>query len=262
MNEFFQQFMPLIKGFWSEYRGVIALTAVFGSLLLISWQVLVFITSRPAPKLPQKQMNNINIREYIPEITGALIGFAVMVQYPLWTLVSTWGGILLAHLGKMGYHYFYAKLTEEKRAGEILLMFEVISIYAEAGYSLYEALRACIYLVRLNSKPLQRCIRVWGQGPQRALERFAREAGITEADALVSILKRALVVGPGKLAKFLSDESHTMEKLRQMRVEQSLGVRPIIQTLYLLFPGLALLGVTLIPIGFYIAWQITSIRLN
>ncbi|MCL4439640.1 MAG: hypothetical protein M1609_03310 [Firmicutes bacterium] len=84
---------------------------------------------------------------------------------------------------------------------------------------------------------------------------------IPEGYALSRILQRAVVIGPAKLAEFLKQESMTMESIRQHRIEQGLGIRPLVQTLYLFFPGLALIGVTLLPIGYHVAKAIMSVKL-
>ncbi len=238
------------------------ITLIFLCILISLWQLFKVIFSwKPPKKVRGGNTTQKNIKQYLPEIIGALFSFAVMSVHPFWALVAGVLGALAAHGGKRGYSWFFKRLTKESRAGEVLLIYEIVSIYVEAGYSLNEALNASQYLVRFTKKSIQKCLRSWGHGPQRALEQLGKDIDTTEVDALVGILKRAVAIGPEKMAGFLSEESMTMEKLRQMRVEQSLGVRPIVQTLYLIFPGLALLGVTVIPIGFYIAKQITSIQL-
>lgn len=203
--------------------------------------------------------------EYYAGLVGALGGFVVLAQFPY----GVWKGFIGATLGWLvgrltgkGYLWLKRKVQEERRAGEVILLGEIISLYASSGYSLYDALSAGVYMVSLIREPLQKCLRSWSQGPQRALQRFAQEVNLPEANILIGVLQRGVDIGAGSIASLLSQESYTMERIRQYRIEQGLSTRPIIQTLYLLFPGLALLGVTLMPVGYHIAKMITGLRIS
>lgn len=218
-------------------------------------------TGLPSSRSP----GEISREEYYAGIAGAAGGFIVCVQIPygVWKgLIGALAGWLAGRL--MGWFYLWLKrkLQEERRAGEIILLGEIISLYASSGYSLYDALSAGVYMVSLIRDPLQKCLRSWSQGPQRALQRFAEEVNLPEANILIGVLQRGVDIGAGNIAALLSQESYTMERIRQYRIEQGLSTRPIIQTLYLLFPGLALLGVTLMPVGYHIAKMITELRLS
>lgn len=243
------------------YQDRILLIVIFISITAAITVGLIFVADKVSPRrLARKE--SIDLKQYYPEILGGLIGFAVLSDYPVWAVLATVGGGAVGHLGKAAYRWLVGKVTEEKRVGEILLLYEIISIYSSAGYSLYEALSVSVYLMDLVEKPLRKCLQSWGQGPQRALAKFGEELNVPEGKALSRILQRAVVIGPGRLTDFLDRESATMEVVRQYRVERGLGVRPIVQTLYLVFPGLALMGTTLFPIGYHIANMIMSVRLN
>lgn len=240
-------------------NNVLFLAIFFGIALFAmeAAEILLNMLIRPRRGTPK-----VSGKEYYPALLGAALGFLLMAQFPPWALVSAGIGGILGQAGKSVFKWFAAKLTEEKRAGEVLLLYELIGVYASAGYSLYEALSASVYMVDLVGGPLRMCLRGWGQGPQRAMEKMGKEIGLPEADVLVKILQRAAEVGSERLAEFLRQESEVMENIRQYRVERGLGVRPLIQTLYLLFPGLALIGVTMLPVGYYISKTIMSIRLG
>jgi len=194
------------------------------------------------------------------EAIAAIVGFSIAPNDSLLGIAFALYGVFFLILIKKVLATIRKKLTEEKRSGEILFMYEIISIYTNAGYSLYEALCACQQYVKYNKDALNKCIMLWSQGPEKALKLFTQEVNNPEAEILSGILQRAVTIGPAKMTNVLHSESTTMEKLRLMRVEQGLGVRSIIQTIYLVFPGLALLGVTLLPIGFYITQQIRSLH--
>lgn len=240
--------------------GIISFSIFLATCQLLSLLISMASSGRTL-KRGFDRFSGMDYKKYLPFVIGALLGFLVAssVTHALITAVA---GGLLGLGGRKLYQWMHNKLTEEKKAGEILILYEIISVYSATGYSLYEALVAGKYLTGLIRKPLERCLNRWSFGPQAALEKLSEEISGPEARALARILQRALVIGPGKLADFLEKESDTMEKLRQYRIEQGLSARPIIQTLYLLFPGLALMGVTLIPIGYYIQKSITAIKLN
>lgn len=244
-------------------NNALFLAVFFGIAVFVveAFEILLNALGRPRRGAPGAS-SGVPGKEFYPSLLGAAMGFLLMAKFPPWALVSAGIGGILGQAGKSVFKWFAAKLTEEKRAGEVLLLYELVGIYASAGYSLYEALSASVYLVELIRDPLKVCLRNWSQGPQRALDKMGREIGLPEADVLVKILQRATEVGSGRLAEFLRQECEVMENVRQYRIERGLGVRPLIQTLYLLFPGLALVGVTMLPVGYYISKAIMSIKLG
>lgn len=228
------------------------------SIIIVTIQLLSLLIGAAPGRV---KINKFNYKPYLPVAIGALAGFSIAGNIVYALLIAVFGG-LVGLGGRKVFQWMYNKLTEEKKAGEILILYEIISVYSASGHSLYEALEGGRYLTSLIRKPIERCLSRWSFGPERALEKMGDEINNIEAQALVRILQRTLIVGPGKLAEFLNKESETMERLRQYRIEQGLSARPIMQTLYLLFPGLALVGVTLVPIGYYVQKSISSIKLN
>lgn len=243
---------------WEE----VLLGVICFCLFVVVWQGAGSLLRFAPRRLAAPKVEGADLREYYPELLGATVGFAVVSDRLVWAGVALVAGALLARLAKRGYARLADKLVEERKAGEVLLLYEMVSVYAAAGYSLYEALSAAAYLADLTEKPLRRCLAAWGQGPERALKKLGEDLGIPEGRAFSRVLQRAAVVGPEKLAGFLSHESANLERIRQYRVERGLGVRPIVQTLYLALPGFALMGVTLFPVGYHIARMIQSVRLQ
>lgn len=256
-----QEWGRLLLEYLAAYQGGLLEGAVFGGIALAVWQLCGLMWDKAAPRRSRVQDAG-RIREYYPEILGAFLGFSIMSQQILWAILAGVVGTILGRLSKAAFRWFGRRLTEEKKIGEVLMLYDVISIYSAAGYSLHEALSASAYLVSILRRPLLRCIQSWGYGPQRALKKLGEEINVPEGYALSRMLQRAVVIGPAKLADFLKQESATMENIRQHRIEQGLGVRPLVQTLYLVFPGLALMGVGLFPVGYHIAKTIMSIKLT
>jgi len=242
---------------------IVIIAVIITSIVVVVWLVLGLLLERiPHRRMLRVSRKTKDKKKYYPAVIGAMVGFFVVGQYTVWAIVGVVVGGIAGQVCRVFYMWVVNKITEDKKAGEVILLYEIVSAYTSAGYSLYEALSAGVYLVNLIEKPLKRCLDRWGQGPQRALERLGDELKGQEAKTLVKLLQRAVIVGPEKMKEFLSRESMVMERLRRYRAERSLGVRPIIQTLYLVFPGMALLGVTLMPIGYHIIQAIMSIRLS
>lgn len=246
------------------WRGNIINAVLFFSLFVIIWEVLKAVFSagfrKPSFKRQIPVKKDYDLKEYYPIIAGALAGYSIMSQKPLLALLAAFYGALVGYVGKKFYGWFMNKLKEEKRIGEIILLYEIISVYAAAGYSLLEALNAATYFLNLTKDALQKCVNSWGQGPERALDKFGKELRSVEGEALARTLKRAVEVGPSKLADFLDHESKTIENIRQYKIEQGFGARTIVQTIYLVLPGLALVGVTLLPAGYHVSKMIMSLR--
>lgn len=210
----------------------------------------------------KQRREEINIKEYYPVVLGAIIGFTIMSNYIYWAPAAAFIGGMVGFLIKKLFEKIVHKLNEDKKAGEVLLLYEIVSKYATSNYPLPVALSGSVYLTNLIREPLQKCVDTWKQGPQRALKRMGEEINTPESEALVSILLRAFEVGPANMAELLTHESEVMERLRNMRVEQGFSTRLIIQTMYLILPGLALVGVTLVAIGYHLQKAIMSIRLS
>lgn len=262
--------LPLWDTFWGTYGGsTVALIAGIGIALVVLQFILMIADKLETVYKPRhggkftllpsaKKENNY------PALIGAVLGFLAFVQSvkTLWmAVIAGCIGSLIGRLATFGYRWLKEKLTEERKAGEVLLLGEVISLYASAGYTLYDALSASVYMVNLIREPLQKALRSWSQGPQRALKRMGEEINLPEANILIGVLQRAVNIGTANIAELLGQESYTMERIRQYRIEQGLSTRPIIQAAYLIFPGLALVGVTLIPVGYHVAKMIRAIHL-
>lgn len=244
-------------------RALIAV--IVASLSYGIWKALNLIFEGVAKRKPlvkaQEAFEKAKKKEFWPEVAGAVIGFGLAPDDLLLAFALALNAVFFVIVTKKLLIYVQRKFTEEKRAGEILLMYEIISIYIGAGCSLHQALSACENFIKFNRAALRKCLLIWSQGPEIAIREFAREVNNPEADILSGILQRAIVIGSEKMAKVLSEESMTMEKMRQMRIEQGLGAKSIVQTLYLILPGLALLGVTFAPVGYYIMNQIRTLHI-
>ncbi len=209
-----------------------------------------------------RRIEEKNIKEYFPVILGAIIGFMVMSKYIYWAPAAAYFGGMVGFLLKKFFVKITKKFNEDKKAGEVLLLYEIVSKYATSNYPLPVALSDSVYLTNLIRDPLQKCVDTWKQGPQRALKRLGEEINTPESEALVGILLRAFEIGPANMAELLTHESEIMERLRNMRVEQGFSTRLIVQTMYLVMPGLALIGVTLVAVGYHLQKAIMSIRLS
>lgn len=237
--------------------ALISLAIIINQIISLTWDMLPFYK-----KAVKRKPMRIDLKQHAFVIIGGMVGFIAMSQNLLLAvicgIVGAWVGYGFKCFGK----WLTSKMVEEQKVNEVLLLYEIVSLYISSGYTMHEALSAGLYLVDSIKPALRKCLDNWSQGPQRALEKMNEELNNPETNTLIGILQRGIIIGPDKITNFLAQESETMNKIREFKTEQGLGVRPIIQTLYLIFPGLALIGVTLLPVGYHISKMLTSIRLQ
>lgn len=250
---------------WKLYGGYILAGTVSIAVAVVVLQGLLALLNRYKPRHIRKTgLQEEKKKDYYPALIGAALGFFAFAQslQTLWVaFAAAFIGGIIGRLMVIAYRWLKRKVTEERRAGEVVMLGEIIHLYAASGYTLYDSLSASVYVVNLIREPLQKCLRTWAQGPQRALKRMQEEINLPEANILGGILQRAVNIGAGSVSELLGHESYVMDRIRQYRIEQGLTTRPIIQATYLIFPGFSLLGVTLIPVGYHVAKMIMGIHL-
>lgn len=251
---------------WNLYGDYILSSAAGIAIALAVMQALLRVFKEYKPRHMKKDEGLLGKekKEYYPVLIGAVLGFFAFAQ-SLQTLhiafAAAFVGGLIGRLSVVAYGWLKNKVTEERKAGEVVMLGEIIHLYAASGYTLYESLSASVYVVNLIREPIQKCLRTWAQGPNRAVKRMQEEINLPEANILCGILQRAVNIGAGNVSELLGQESYVMDRIRQYRIEQGLTTRPIIQAAYLIFPGFALLGVTLIPVGYHVSKMILGIHL-
>lgn len=174
------------------------------------------------------------------------------------------GGVLAGAaagpLVSLGWRWAQAKRRRIARLRSLVLLHEVVDLYAQAGYPLSETLAMAKEVIPEFRAELERCLRLWPQGPQRALVRLGEEIGVEGAPILTSVLQAVLEVGEGRLAGALSQEGGTLARLEELAAEEEIGLRPLYQSLYLALPGLAVSGLVAVPLLYRVVEQVMSVR--
>lgn len=149
-----------------------------------------------------------------------------------------------------------------RRLQQTAVLYEVVELYSQLGYPIYDCLQAASFLLPELYAPVQRCLRRWGQGPIRALQQLGQELEVDEAEILVAVLQQAYQVGETRLGTVLAEEARQLEALRQRVAEEQLSMRPLFLTVYTALPGFALIGILFFPLALRIISMLSSIRVG
>lgn len=259
---------PVVKSYIEGHRADFLFLLLYICIFLVVWNVMALIfRAMSGKKLGVRKGSPFDLgklfRQYYSEITGALIGFAVLFNGNIpFSVAGIFCGAAIGHTVKVFYGWFTEKLHEEKRLGEIITAYNILSTYAASGYSLYDGLNATAYLGNITAAAFRECVAEWGQGPARALDKLGKGLIRPEGVGLARILQRAYAVGPGKMAAFLEYESTALEEITIQNIQQGFSARALVQTLYLALPGLALVGVTMLPAGYHLTRAIMGVTTN
>ncbi len=168
--------------------------------------------------------------------------------------------------GALGYAVVVAAGRFKKRANrlvrlrEVSLLYEAVDMYIQIGYTVHAALAAGCLVTPGIRKHVEKCLRLWGQGPVRALQVLGEELEVPEGQLLTAVLQQAVQGGPEQLKGVLAEESVKLEKIRERVAEQQIASRPIYQTVYLALPGFTLFAVILFPLGFQVIQSLRGLR--
>lgn len=197
----------------------------------------------------------------------------VFKWWPLTVFLILWGWVyrfdfkglyfsLLAALALPIGVYLWLKMAAKNRQARILeemsLMLEVLEVYSRGGSTLYEALQACLPVVQELRPALEHCLMRWGAGPEVAIREMISRIKHPEAEGMAAVLIQVVQYDPSQAAVFLEGEYRRLEAVREEQVNQSIQRRPVYFTLYLVFPGLALLSLLMGPFAANIIKQLKS----
>lgn len=140
------------------------------------------------------------------------------------------------------------EVVRQKKLREIAVFFEAVELYLRAGYSLPQAMWAASLLAPGLKDAVDRCLERWPQGARRALERFERDLGVSEAQILVSLLLQIEAVGIKNLEGVVRREAHNLDRLRRLRAEARIASRPVYYMVYRFLPLAATLVILVGPL--------------
>lgn len=217
-------------------------------------QSLISVPDEESPQIKAKEINIL----YGPVI-GLFFGLTI-----IWgTGASTVVGVVFMLIGLLVNWFLknsFKKTDESRLRAELAVLYEVIDFYTAAGYTLPQSLQlGAAILPRLNPI-IQSVLYSWPQGSARALQTFADEIPLSEAEVLTSILIYIEENGykQGKVA--IEEEARQLELVRKTMSEIAIINKPLFYSVYRVLPVAALGGVVLGPLVYRITTLLTIIN--
>lgn len=155
---------------------------------------------------------------------------------------------IVLFVGITGVSNLRENVRKNKKTKAMAVLFEAIELYMKGGYSLFQSLILSRPLVPELRKEIDTCLDYWPEGPRVALEKFSQTLNMEEGDILISLLIHMEIAGSKDLAGILSREAHNIERLRRMRKEASLSLRPVYLMVYRFLPLISAIGIIAGPL--------------
>lgn len=206
------------------------------------------------PRIKSKELNIL----YGPFI-GLFFGFTIIWGTGASTLIC----IFLMFLG-LGVNIFlknsFKKTNESRLRAELAILYEIIEFYMAAGYTLPQSMQlSSAILPRLNPI-VQRVLNLWPQGPTRALQIFADEIHLSEAEVLTSILTYIEETGYQQGKTAIAEEARQLELVRRTMSEMAIINKPLFYSVYRILPVAALGGVVLGPLVYRLTTLLNMVQ--
>lgn len=138
--------------------------------------------------------------------------------------------------------------VKNKKMKDIAILFEAVELYMKGGYSLIQALMLSRSLVPGLRNEIDVCLDYWTEGPRTALEKFNQALDLEEGEILVSLLIYMEMAGTKDLSGVLSREAFNVERLRRLKTESSISLRPIYLMVYRFLPLTSAIGIITGPL--------------
>lgn len=188
--------------------------------------------------------------DFLKLMLGALGGgsFGWLVT---WDSPSQFVMFFFALIG-FGLTLFIKRSVEEsdriQKLSEIVMIYETVSFFTKAGYSTQQSLQMSLPVTSALAPALRRCLAAWPHGPARALETFAQEAGVEEAELLASVLLYIEEAGIQFGEAAAQEEARNLDALRESLSELAIISKPLYYSVYRVLPLAAVGGVIMGPI--------------
>ena len=147
----------------------------------------------------------------------------------------------------------FAKRTRKnaarnKKLKDLAMLFEAVEMYMKAGYTIYQSLSLARVLTPNISREIEICLSYWSENPRKALEKFKNELNLEEGEVLVSLLIHMEHAGRKNLSGLLLKEAFNIERLRRLRIETDVSLRPLYIMVYRFIPLVSALGIITGPL--------------
>jgi len=188
--------------------------------------------------------------DFLKLMLGALAGgsFGWLVT---WDSPSQFVMLFFALIG-FGLAFFIKRNVEEsdhiQKLSEIVMIYETVSFFTKAGYSTQQSLQMSLPVTSVLAPALKRCLAAWPHGPARALEAFAQEAEVEEAELLSSVLLYIEEAGIQFGEAAAQEEARNLDALRESLSELAIVSKPLYYSVYRVLPLAAIGGVIIGPL--------------
>lgn len=244
-------------------------SALFNYLLAISNPFYHTMSSRARKIRPSLEMDKRRqeTRDGIITLASMLGGSALGCLLAMGTGAVAITGAIGAFLG-MGGSYLVRRSTSDmkktKTMREVAVLYETINFFTrgegdEQHFTIVQALRYAAVITPTIRPMVQRCINSWTWGPARALERFAKEVDLPEANILSSVLTHAAISGVSYSRAAIEEGSRDLEELRHSMAEIKIANKPMYYTIYRGLPLVAIGGILLGPLVYHLGTMLKMI---
>jgi hypothetical protein len=138
--------------------------------------------------------------------------------------------------------------ARNKKLKDLAMLFEAVEMYMKAGYTIYQSLSLARALTPNISREIEICLSYWSENPRKALEKFKDELNLEEGEVLVSLLIHMESAGRKNLSGLLLKEAFNIERLRRLRIETDVSLRPLYIMVYRFIPLASALGIIAGPL--------------
>lgn len=207
------------------------------------------------------------IRYGMITLASMLGGGAFGYLLALGTGAAAIAGVVGAFLGMGGSYLVRRSINDMKKTRimrEVAVLYETINFFTrgegdEQRFTIVQALRYAAAITPTIRPMVQRCINSWAWGPARALERFAKEVDLPEANILSSVLTHAAISGMNYGRSAIEEGSRDLEELRHSLAEIRIANKPMYYTIYRGLPLVAMGGILLGPLVYHLASMLRMI---
>lgn len=190
-------------------------------------------------------------RETLTTVVGSLTGLTLGLMVGAGTsslIVIAFIGSIIGTVAAWFVRHAIGEARKTRMIRELAILYETIDFFTRGEsqhYTIRQALRYAVAITPTIRPYVQSCINNWASGPHRALENFAKEVNMPEAETLASILIHAEMSGMSYASASISEGSQDLEDLRNSLVEMRVNNAPLYLVIYRGLPTAGLLGILL-----------------
>jgi hypothetical protein len=248
----------LVELYYAIFAGGVGLAAGVAAKNILELLRLPFDPFRTKLRSLRIKTDKRKVQFSLSEYKDSLVLLSGALAGGVFGLMLAWGtnsARLAGSVGSavgMGVAWFIKHNIQEstrmKKLREVVALYEAVDFYTRAGYTVEQSLRLGAVLTPTLRSCVERCLAAWPSSPSRALERFAEDVGIQEAEMLSSVLMHIIDAGMKFGRAAIEEESRSLEELRQTLAEVRIVSKPLYYAIYRALPLAAIGGVVVGPL--------------